>query len=47
MTEICLELPRLHANCNVFRVRSVRGTDPPNYKDFIVRVYKWLIFLKN
>jgi hypothetical protein len=47
LTEIWLQLPRLPASCNVFRVRSVRGTDSANYKDFIVRrqrVYKWVIF---
>ena len=49
LTQICLLLPRLPANCNIFKVRSVRGTDPGNFKDFTVRkqrVYRWLLFLK-
>jgi hypothetical protein len=49
LTEICLQLAHLPASCNVFRVRSVRGTDPANYNDFIVRrlrVYKWVLFRK-
>jgi hypothetical protein len=45
LTEICLELPRLPANCNVFKVRSVRGTDPANYKDFIVRRHSTIYHL--
>jgi hypothetical protein len=49
LTKICNILPRLPADSNVFKVRSIRGTDPSNYKDFVVRkerVHKWLMFLK-
>ena len=49
LTKICSILPRLPADCNVFKIRSIRGSDPSNYKDFVVRkerVHKWLMFLK-
>ena len=49
ISKICKILPRLPSNCNIFTVRSRRGSDPSHYKDFKVRrerVHKWLLFLK-
>ena len=50
ISKICKILPRLPNNSNFFTVRSIRGSDPGQYKDFKVRrerIHKWLLFLKN
>ena len=46
---LCNILPRIMNNIGIINVRSKRGTDPGDFKDFKVRrnfVLKWLIFLK-
>ena len=46
---LCFILPRLLSNVDIITVRSKRGTNPGDYKDFKVRrnhVYRWLCFLK-
>ena len=46
---LCAVLPRMISNIGIINVRSKRGTDPGDFKDFKVRrnfILKWLIFLK-
>ena len=46
---LCAVLPRLVTNIGIINIRSKRGSEPSDYKDFKVRrnhIHKWLLFLK-
>ena len=46
---LCEVLPRLLSTIGIINIRSKRGSEPSDYKDFKVRrnhIHKWLLFLK-